>query len=106
MTNWENDPTVKKIRKLAKIQVENGIDHAVWSMDIKPWNKVAYTCKIRLHDSNPYWGDKMYIPLENPTWMDLWKACDVSIRESGDTDHCFVEGFRKKGDVVEVFFGS
>jgi hypothetical protein len=108
--DWENDPYVKKIRKLEKIAKENGIRKAVWSMNIKPWDTVAYKGKFKLLDpSAKFYGEgcgDQYVLVENPTWMDLWKACDQYMGMVDYVDHCFVEGFRKNKGKLEVFFGS
>ena len=45
--------------------------------------------------------------LHNPTWIDLWKASDEIMLETGDEDHIFLESIDKVGETkYRVFFGS
>ena len=32
-------------------------------------------------------------PIKGPTWADLYRAADLAIQRSGDSHHCFIEGF-------------
>lgn len=47
----------------------------------------------------------------NPTWLDVWKAADKAVRESGDLHHIYLEGVEFKrmvGEIMvfELSFGS
>lgn len=33
----------------------------------------------------------VFVPIEGPTWLDVWKACDQAIRVSQDCHHVFIE---------------
>ena len=44
-----------------------------------------------------HWGnneDRPY-PVSGATWLDVWRAADLAIQESGDGHHLFIEGFRQ-----------
>jgi hypothetical protein len=44
-----------------------------------------------------YHGDKRY-PIMGPTWLDVYRAADLAIRDSGDSHHIFIEQFRPQSD--------
>lgn len=46
------------------------------------------------------------IILEDPSWLDMWKAADTLIRQSGDMHHIFVENFVLDGDTYQLKTGS
>lgn len=42
-----------------------------------------------------HWGkEPVVVPIEGNTWVDLWRAAEKAIDQSGDTHHIFVESFR------------
>ena len=44
-----------------------------------------------------HWGKNLVkVPINGPTWLDLWRAADQAIAQSGDTHHVFVEDFSKR----------
>lgn len=57
---------------------------------------------------NNHWGEPVEVSLPEGklTWLDLWKAADKCIQESGDNHHVFIEGFRQNGGVLELVTGS
>lgn len=68
-----------------------------WSMyEIQDMNAVAFqgSYKVAYVD---HWGTPpSSIPVENPTWMELWKAAETLILKSGDMHHIYIENFRPK----------
>lgn len=46
------------------------------------------------------------IVLQDPTWLDLWKASEKLIAESGDWHHMFIEGFVRRDQVLVLSLGS
>lgn len=41
-----------------------------------------------------HWGDEVApVPINGNTWVDLWRAAETAIKQSGDTHHVFIEGF-------------
>jgi hypothetical protein len=42
-----------------------------------------------------HWGKKDIglIPIDGNTWVDLWRAAEAAIEQSGDNHHIFIEGF-------------
>ena len=101
MDNFEREQRI-----LRQLSDENGIKKAIWSMKIpEDWNEVAYKGERELFD--PYNEKKIFIKVKDPTWMDLWKACDKLIKLLKAWDHVYIEGFRAKGDnFITVTFGS
>ena len=58
-----------------------------------------------------HWGDgparNKYYPVMGATWGDVYRAADLAIRESGDSHHIFIEGFRvKNGNELHMYTGS
>lgn len=45
------------------------------------------------------WDKTVSVPLpDNPTFLQLWGAADAALKESGDENHIFIEGFRQSED--------
>ena len=44
-----------------------------------------------------HWGNNedRHYPVQGTTWLDIWRAADLAIQESGDGHHAFIEGFRQ-----------
>ena len=41
-----------------------------------------------------HWGKKeVSVPINGNTWVDLWRAADTAIKQSGDNHHIFIEAF-------------
>ena len=41
-----------------------------------------------------HWGDKpVTVAINGNTWVDLWRAAEDAIMQSGDTHHIFIEAF-------------
>lgn len=41
-----------------------------------------------------HWGKKeVVVPINGNTWVDLWRAAETAIMQSGDAHHVFIEGF-------------
>jgi len=41
-----------------------------------------------------HWGVKpVLVPINGNTWVDLWRAAEAAIKQSGDTHHVFIEAF-------------
>lgn len=84
--------------KLSKIADENNF-MTTWSIDEvtpedmdKPFSKKAV--KGITYES---WGETQNVEFgskgKKMTWLDMWKEADKLIRQSGDTDHVFIEDF-------------
>lgn len=85
------------------------IQVSIWSIfDVMEFDKVVFsgTGMDLLYIRN--FGKEVQIALpENPTWLDMWKAADFVIRESGDLHHIYIEQFRKLDDTtIELVTGS
>ncbi len=46
------------------------------------------------------------MPVEGDRWIDLWRAADAAIVQSGDEHHVFVELFRPQGNRLVLSTGS
>ena len=95
------------------------IEYADWSTEIpEDWNKIAFVGPYKLEGGQ---GDWSGISLFNPTWLDIWKACDKSIMalglitvvdDDGDEfetppcDHIFIEEITAENGVISIHFGS
>lgn len=46
-----------------------------------------------------HWGERaVTVTIEGSTWLDLWRAADTAITESGDEHHVFIEDFDENTD--------
>lgn len=95
---------MKEIDTVNRVMKERDIKNVVWSMRIKPWDKIAYKGKFRLFD--PCADGDGSVDLTNPTWMDIWKAADKLVLLNQDLHHIFLEFVRKSGTEIKVFLGS
>lgn len=99
--NYEiEDTDIEEMDKL--IEYYNGIRReegfgSVWSMwttdewtDMKDVSGIPVGTVIRHCDA---WGKITMATIEGETWLDVWKACNKAIVESGDTFHIFIENF-------------
>lgn len=65
----------------------------------------GYLAKELVYD----WDRTVRIPLpDNPTFLQLWGAADAALKESGDENHVFIEGFRlsEDGRALRLVTGS
>lgn len=71
-----------------------------------PSEPSPYEARTMAYNNN--WGEPVEVPLPQGklTWLDLWRAADKCIKDSGDTHHVFIEGFRKNGGILELVTGS
>ena len=61
-----------------------------------------------------HWGETedgeeigpVVVPINGNTWAALYVAANAAIRDSGDSHHCYIEGFRQVGDTLELVTGS
>lgn len=90
------------------VKLLNGFD-AIWSaedVDFGEPHPFAADAVIRY---TAHWGDikdRRY-PVAGPTWLDVYRAADQAIRESGDGHHVFIEGFQPQADnTVTLHTGS
>ena len=58
--------------------------------------------------STMHWGDKNYEsdPVTDPTWLELTVLANEAIHVTGDDHHVFFENVTKKGNILELSFGS
>jgi|GEM_PF-1896149 hypothetical protein len=92
---------------------KNGITKSYWSIS-------ADNDFINMSFNHPYvgatevsypadmqWGKASSVKIEGPTWLDLWKAADKAIQESGDEHHVFIEDFYElENGVLQLHTGS
>ena len=54
-----------------------------------------------------YWGPvAVRVPVQGHTWLDLYRAADQAIRESGDDHHIYIERFDREGNTLVLSTGS
>ncbi len=92
-----------------KICSENKFS-SIWSMfEVTDFSAVPFP-EARAVTYTRNWGKPVDFMLPiNPTWLDLWKAADQLIKESGDNHHVFIEDFtpRKENSfILELSTGS
>lgn len=86
---WDTnlDLEIEYIERVMKL---NDIEYALWATDIPDnWNTIAFEGQHKIMGGLGDWTN--ISPLNNPTWLDVWKACDKSIRALGPAaDHTFI----------------
>lgn len=99
-----------KMDYFSEFKAENGLT-SIWSLFELPVH-----CFLQNHpypsDSfivyTQHWGEgRKHYPVLGPTWGDVYRAADLAIRESGDSHHIFIEGFKvKNGNELHMYTGS
>lgn len=103
---WAN----QSMRFAEEVEAEAGpFPNSTWSIwEVTDFTAVAFPGKRKMTYA-VNWGNKdieLDLP-ENPTWLDMWKAADRIIKDSGDQHHVFIEGFTEKdGGVLDLDTGS
>lgn len=98
----------KKSRHYDEISVANDFK-SIWSVyevdDLNaPFAGAATHLAYKQH-----WGKKpVLVPINGNTWVDLWRAAEAAILESGDNHHIFIESFEPDGDsgILNLSTGS
>lgn len=99
-------------RQLAE---QNGF-RSIWDMyEVRNFNEIPYT-GVTTVVHNSYWpnGDlhvkdvpEIAVPIEGSgTWMDIWRAAEKAIQQSGDASHIYIEILRRDGDRLVIWCGS
>ncbi len=82
--------------------------HSIWSIysvdDLYAQHPYKGAAEVVYKD---HWGEgPVTVPVEGDRWIDLWRAADAAIVQSGDEHHVFVEQFRPQGDRLVLSTGS
>lgn len=91
----------KKFDHFRDIQFANGFE-TVWS--IYELSDLTLPAGYGEDPVVEYQGFR--VKVKGKTWIDIWRACDTAIYESGDNHHIFIERIYKDGDVLKVVTGS
>ena len=97
----------KNMEEFRKIQEENNL-FANWSYyEISP-SDINKKHSFKNITSISYEGITIPFNKANKpkTWLDLWKISDQIMRQSGDTHHCFLEGWNFQDSNLDVITGS
>lgn len=102
------DAWYQEIYNLSKA---NGIKKCAFSMseiDADKLNDVAIQGTVTfVNKADDYFGDEdsrdFIKTMTNPTYLDLWKACDEMIYTTRDFHHIFFEAFHKNKDGTYFF---
>ena len=90
------------------IKLHNGFD-AIWSAQDVDFDQPHPFASDAVIVYQAHWGavkDRHY-PITGPTWLDVYRAADLAMRESGDNHHVFIEGFSPQSDnTVQLHTGS
>lgn len=111
-TALPQDEIIRKIDFYKEIQKEFRFtsEWSIFEINCKEdFDKVAFhgifEVVYLLHSGRP--NLKPSVSVNNPTWMDLWKAADQLIQESGDSSHIYIEKFvPRAGATLELVTGS
>lgn len=107
----QDDIRERNAETASRIAKTNDFKNSIWSIyEVESFENnspVPVGAKLRSY----YTGKDVIVPVEGPTWFDLWKATDKLIGMTRDThgDHIFIEGYYKVKDetnVYEVSLGS
>ncbi len=100
------DNVSKTSQRIAEL---NGFKNSIWSIyemdSFDSKSPVPSGAKLQSY----YLDKNRHIVVEGSTWLDLWKATDLLIKETADEhgDHVFIEAYRKIDDeTYEVVLGS
>lgn len=114
---YEQDQTAFRTLSAHYHQVrrEQGLD-AIWSIyKVKDLNTPHPYQGAKTVTYVDYWADDegeyytpphIVVPIQGPWWAALYVAADQAIKQSGDTHHLFIEGFRPAGDTLILNMGS
>lgn len=96
------------------VKTDLGLD-AIWSMyEVKNLSEPFTYTNVRTVTHKDHWGQTedgedigpVVVPINGNTWAALYVAANAAIRDSGDSHHCYIEGFRQVGDTLELVTGS
>lgn len=71
-----------------------------------PYQGVKELVYVTMSSHTRWMQSEVRVPVNGNTWMDLWKAADAAIRQSGDDHHIFIEGFSQDLEEVHLSTGS
>jgi hypothetical protein len=83
----------------------------IWSVyEVEDINDLAFTGTDLILRYSHHWGEETLtraLP-SYPTWLDMWKAANSLINESGDDHHIFIEDFvlDPETKLIELYTGS
>lgn len=102
--HWKNEQKESDARYeyLSTLQDENDLS-SVWSMDeVKDMNAhFGFVKELFYRVTNE---KKVSVEINKDiTWLEFWKFADQLIKESGDVNHIFIEGFAQNFDDTEVY---
>jgi len=96
--DWDEDDFTRKMNKARDMADQYGFNHSIWSMyevidDMDRHPFPDRTGKLLVYKD--HWGEEtVAIRIGGTaTWIDIWRAADQAIKESGDSHHQFIEGF-------------
>ena len=90
------------------VKLNSGFD-AVWSAEDVDFDQPHPFVSDAFIVYPSHWGANKgrHYPIMGPTWLDVYRAADLAIRDSGDGHHIFIEQFRPQADnTVELVTGS
>jgi hypothetical protein len=102
----EKDDYYDRLDEVANtVKAERNIRYTVWSIYSKQLHENhGFPPGSRL---TSYYSDQVGV-VTGPTYLDLWNDCEMLAALDDDHfgSHIFIEGFRLKGNTVEVDLGS
>jgi hypothetical protein len=76
-----------------KISEEHGFK-SIWSVhEVDDLNAPFAGAATHLIYTDHWGKEPVEVPINGNTWVDLWRAAETAIKQSGDTHHVFIEAF-------------
>jgi hypothetical protein len=104
----ENDQWDQHYADCENVKTLNGFD-AIWSAEDVDFDQPHPFASDAVIVYQAHWGEvkDRHYPITGPTWLDVYRAADLAMRESGDGHHVFIEGFSPQSDnTVQLHTGS
>jgi len=75
------------------ISTEHGFK-TIWSVhEVSDLNAPFAGAATKLAYRDHWGASEVVVPINGNTWVDLWRAAEAAIKQSGDTHHVFIEAF-------------
>lgn len=104
----DNEAFDRKWNHYRTVQEAQGFD-TIWSLyEVEDLNgEHGFPADSFVVYSEHWGGETQHCAVYGRTWIDLWRAADQCIRNSGDTHHRFIEIFTlKNGNELHLTTGS
>lgn len=104
----EGEAFDRKMNHFSEMAAEHGLT-STWSIyEIDDLNAKHPYVGADMLIYTDHSGKVKYIgrSIEGDTWLDLYRAADLAIADSGDDHHIFIEAFTQEGSTLRLSTGS